>query len=409
MKIKYYTNACCEYESDGRRLLCDPWLSESAFYGTWWHTDELKHYPEKPDYIYVSHLHEDHYDKQYMSAWKDVPIIILDDGGPNFLEKILKRDGFSNIFKIKDRKSDQFGPFVVTMYKAFNCHPFVDCEIGNIIDSAMAVTDGPHTVLNCNDNTPTVENAKWLKEALGDIDVLQINYNAAGPYPACFVNMSKEDREEERQRLIMRNLEHMVAVAKVIKPRYTMPFAGDFILGGSKYEMNEYNGVTTIGVAASYLYGRDVQPFVLKHGETQDLAEQRFYTKDWEEGITVEYEQELMAKPEYKFHGEVSRMLFREATYNMVKYQKWFNCWPDYKVRFIGGDKVFNYDFSTGDVLVECKKPDLSCKMSEGLFSEILQGKVHWNNAEIGFLIEFYREPNVYNPDVHVLLPFLHV
>ena len=51
----------------------------------------------------------------------------------------------------------------------------------------------------------------------------------------------------------------------------------------------------------------------------------------------------------------------------------------------------------------------LNCSLDPRLLRRILDRKAHWNNAEIGCHIEFYREPNYYSPDIHTMLQFLHL
>ncbi len=43
------------------------------------------------------------------------------------------------------------------------------------------------------------------------------------------------------------------------------------------------------------------------------------------------------------------------------------------------------------------------------LLYNILKRNAHWNNVELGSHMDFYRDPDVYYPDIHVLLSFLHV
>ena len=51
----------------------------------------------------------------------------------------------------------------------------------------------------------------------------------------------------------------------------------------------------------------------------------------------------------------------------------------------------------------------LICEMDERLLRRILDKKAHWNNAEIGTHISFYRKPNKMEPDVHLCLSFFHL
>jgi hypothetical protein len=50
----------------------------------------------------------------------------------------------------------------------------------------------------------------------------------------------------------------------------------------------------------------------------------------------------------------------------------------------------------------------LKCYLQRQLLLDILERRVHWNNAEIGCLIEFDRT-GPYLPDVHTLMSFFHL
>lgn len=53
--------------------------------------------------------------------------------------------------------------------------------------------------------------------------------------------------------------------------------------------------------------------------------------------------------------------------------------------------------------------PRLCADLDPRLLRRILDKKAHWNNAEIGCHIEFEREPDIYNPDTHLLMSFFHL
>ena len=57
----------------------------------------------------------------------------------------------------------------------------------------------------------------------------------------------------------------------------------------------------------------------------------------------------------------------------------------------------------------ENSKGRLECRLDSRLLKRILHKDSHWNNAEIGCHIDFYRSPNYYSPDIHTMLQFLHL
>ena len=92
--------------SSGTKILCDPWIVDGVFEGSWFHYPPLKTRIsdlQNVDGIYLSHIHPDHYDDRYFDYPKDIPLIILNEG-PNFLKKNLFKKGFKNIIEIKTMK-----------------------------------------------------------------------------------------------------------------------------------------------------------------------------------------------------------------------------------------------------------------------------------------------------------------
>jgi len=41
VRVTYFGQACTLIEVGGRRILTDPWLTEGAYFGTWFHTHVL--------------------------------------------------------------------------------------------------------------------------------------------------------------------------------------------------------------------------------------------------------------------------------------------------------------------------------------------------------------------------------
>lgn len=400
MKFTFITNACCIYESNNFKLLCDPWLSPGAFYGSWFQYPPLKTKPEDVadyDALYISHLHPDHFDPETLKHFdKTKPVIIL-DRDPNYLERMVRREGFGNIAKLKDGETLKIGPFIVTMFGPFCGHPFFETELGNLIDSAIVVDDGSYKIFNANDNTPDLKSAQMLKDRFGSFDIAQLNYNAAGPYPSCFKNLSFPEKVKAHTHTLKRNLNHVVELCGVLEPGVFMPFAGAYMLGGRNWAKNEYLGTTTPEFAAGFVQMESLfqDTLILKEGESYELGSelrQCFYAQ-----APYDYDTDsLPAIPELDY-------LIKEATKNLRKYQDRFQCYPEASVLING-----RYQINLSQEGLEAQNY-LKADLDPALLHGILTGKYHWNNAEIGCHIEFYREPDVYLPDVHLLMSFLHV
>lgn len=103
----------------------------------------------------------------------------------------------------------------------------------------------------------------------------------------------------------------------------------------------------------------------------------------------------------------------RQALWTKQKQMNWF---LNYRVvLFIDERAEYGFNFSTEDIEFispenYCRsKPILECYLTRQLFYQILTRRAHWNNAEGGLHIEFYRDPNTYIPEVFTLLSFLCV
>ena len=196
------------------------------------------------------------------------------DHGPNFLIKKLKSPGFQNLIKIKDSQTVKYRDFALTMFAPFSKHNFHDAKIGNLIDSALLVECNGVSALNANDNTPTIEAAEMLRDKYGPISLAMINYNAAGPYPSCFDSLTREQKVEERSRILERNFEHVKSLMENMKPSFLLPFAGAYVLGGSLHEKNEYLATTTWDECAKWItknYKGEADVVLLKENDSLNV------------------------------------------------------------------------------------------------------------------------------------------
>ena len=61
-------------------ILCDPWLVDGEYFGSWAHYPKFEFNPkdfEKIDFIYISHQHPDHFSPKTLSKInKNIPILI---------------------------------------------------------------------------------------------------------------------------------------------------------------------------------------------------------------------------------------------------------------------------------------------------------------------------------------------
>jgi len=175
-------------------IACDPWFIPQ-FFGSWFvfpRNDQLL--PElmqricNPDYLYISHIHADHLDEEWLLANMNKDTKVLVPGYPTReLERIMRRLGFHNIIRTVDREEMQLGP---------NLRITIHCEIsitdGPGGDSALVISDGTARLVNQNDcRTSPPETLS----AHGPVDLHWIQYSGAIWYPMVYEETPERMRE----------------------------------------------------------------------------------------------------------------------------------------------------------------------------------------------------------------------
>jgi UDP-MurNAc hydroxylase len=422
LTFEFIGNACGIFTGkEGTRVLCDPWIANGVFEGSWYHYPPLSTSPEdvlNVDAVYVSHLHPDHFDERFFNFDKNIPIIALDHGH-NFLRKKLLELGYNNLVLVQDGETVSFKEFTISMFAPFTRNNFHEAEVGNLIDSAMIIDCNGVKAFNANDNTPTPETCTELKQRFGTIDLAMINYNAAGPYPASFVNLSKAEKRSEHNRVLNRNIDYMHNLVETLAPRMVLPFAGAYILGGQLSRLNEFLGTTTWDVCADKLNEigltttevvrlREHDVLNIESGESSPEYEplNPEHMKQYTQQISHDkYPYELDSMP----NSEQIIADLETASDRMRQRMTRAGITSDRTVTIdVDGSAIqIHPTFSTNTDLNAT--PRLACSLDPRLLRRILDRVSHWNNAEIGCHLEFNRVPNEYQPDLHTALQFLHL
>jgi UDP-MurNAc hydroxylase len=149
LKVTYFGQACTLIDVGGLRILTDPWLTEGAYFGSWYHTHILadagitpQTFPKDVDYIFLSHEHEDHLDPDTLRHFrKDTPVLICKFPTPKFRHH-LEGLGLTSIRELPSGETVTLGDDVkVTI--------FGTAEYTN--DAAIFVEGEGHTVFNETD------------------------------------------------------------------------------------------------------------------------------------------------------------------------------------------------------------------------------------------------------------------
>ena len=443
MKITHLNSACQLVESNGVKILIDPWLVDGEFYGSWYTFPSLTDFDfntlNDVDFIYISHIHPDHLSKLTLEKLdKNIPVLIH-----NFKDKFVKINIESMGFKTRELESnvDTFlGPNInINIIPAGYCNPELCSKIfgcgkmevnygSTIIDSLCVISDGEHTLLNVNDCPYPIAYKAMDKvlEKYEKIDFLLVGYGGASPYPQCFSNYTNEEKikmgENHKNYYFNSGLDYI----NKVKPTHFMPHAGTYILGGVNAKLEKYKALNDIyetNKKFSELNSNNSKGILLNTNEYFDLTthdqsspyihhttEER---DDYLEEIRkIKYDFEQDDIPDIDFLKDLcikSNKRFNEKREQLGLYS-------DMVIYlYLSEDLMAQISFKGEKIkFVKVKeikdKQYISFKVNPKLLVKILKGPryAHWNNAGIGSHVEYHRHPDVYERGVYFCMNYFH-
>ncbi len=225
MQVTSVGHAGFRIDTEAGSILCDPWVNP-AYFASWFP------FPDNSaldwdalgdcDYLYVSHLHKDHFDPALLRAHvnKDAVVLLPDYPVPD-LRRALESLGFHTFVEttdsVKHRVSGPKGDLDV-MIVALRAP--ADGPIG---DSGLVVSDGATTAFNMNDARPI--DLDMLAAEFGHIDVHMLQYSGAIWYPMVY-DMPARAKEafgtQKRQRQMDRCRQYIAQVGAT----WVVPSAG---------------------------------------------------------------------------------------------------------------------------------------------------------------------------------------
>jgi len=447
MKITHLQSASVIIEHNGIKILCDPWLVDGEYFGSWALYPPFEFNPEDfdgIDYIYITHIHPDHFSKKTLARLnKQIPVIIL-----NFPEKFLKKNIESLGFRVleinNDRRTHLKNGLYITILASDYCNPelcskFIGCapietKFGATSMDTMAVIDnGKETILNTNDCPFELSrlSISKIKNQFNKIDVLLVGYGGAGPYPQCF-EMSNEEREKASEEKKIQFLSQTEIFVNILKPEFFMPFAGRYTLAGPLYRLNDSRGLPELEEAYEYFHkspninSSEQKCIIINSKESFNITTKKLskpYT-----GINIDeknqYIKDVLSKRKYDYHDDDKPS--DDELFSLIS--KAFERF-EYKRKQIGfhSDAVIIIPISEEtDCFITCngnsykfvspkeiKQKNKYVKIStdKKLLKRLLLGPkfAHWNNAEIGSHLQYERKPNIYERGLYYSLSFFHI
>lgn len=237
MRITFLGHAGLFIETRGGTILCDPWFNP-AYYHSWFpfpsnESIDLETY-SRPDYLYVSHLHADHFDRRLLAERIDKnAIVLLPDYPIDLMEKAYKELGFNSFVKTRNGVPAELGDGLSVAIVAM-----VAPTDGPLGDSGLIVDDGTARLFDQNDSRPIDLDAL---ARLGPFDAHFVQFSGAIWYPFVYqypAEMLRALGEKKRANEMARALRYV----REVGARWIFPSAGPpCFLDDGLFEFNDFD------------------------------------------------------------------------------------------------------------------------------------------------------------------------
>lgn len=422
MEVTYIANSCFVYKTpSGKKLVTDPWF-DGPCNQTWFHFPPVevglaKALTQNPDWIYISHLHEDHLHERSLGHFpRDTTIVIGKLNTPHLANKI-RSFGFSKLIELETGKKHNFEGLQWIIFKDFNGSSVGDIsELGYDLDTSLWIQDESGcSVFNAIDNSLLPHNSKELRNQFGTPDLAILPYASASMYP-----MSMLDYPSEKKLLIANEFKKKFATifyenAANLGAKLIIPAGGEYLLGADAAQLAIYQPIpipADFEMDAPEVLRSSIQK--LYFGDKLDVhsgetikninATYRNFTTE----NLVEYSASLSSiQADYRAMPlEEScdwKTLLQQCADNYLSATKRRGLSLNFNVRVLLNDLNIDVRFDTPGELID---KSIEFQLPSALFYQIATGKLNWNNLESSCLIGLRRFPDSYCIDLHNSMVF---
>lgn len=416
-------------EQNGKRMLLDPWLDDGIYHGAGYHYPPITLGPADIgplDYVYISHIHEDHCSAGTIRHLDRSAEVIIADRRPNFVLSFLESHGFdfAKVHLIAPQQPQEIAPgLVVDMLTADPDH-----EYARLIDSALLLRWDGEVVYNANDCAPYEGGLQYIEQTYPQVDLAMLPYAGGSGYPGCYANLTHDEKLAERERIFTGRLNDFLDTVERLQPTWAAPFADQYVIAGSRSHLNDYiPHPPGYGVVADLMAERglgDLGVF-LNPGQTFDTKtggkspDEPFYRhteQDRDAYLStlkdVTYDHERL---DLDLGVPLGRLLqsARDRMWQQQQRIEWFSEWT-YVIDVVDRHEryLLPLDRPEMESVPTDQLPDapyLRIGAPATLLALMLIGHVSWNVADAALFLDYERVPNTYDTKVHAYINYLRL
>ena len=428
MRFINFGGATAIVEHNGKRILFDPWLDEGIFHGAWYHfpppvlgIEDIGHV----DYVYISHIHEDHCSAGTIKHINTDAEIILMDRAPNLVKNFLHSNDFNfkKIHLIPPRTPTELeSGLIVDMVE-----PNPNDEMARLIDSSLVLNWDGFTLYNANDCQPHPDGIEYIKQNYEKLDLALLPYSGGSGYPSCYVNLSDEEKLSEKYRIIEARFHTFIESVRQLNPSAVLPFADEWCVAGSRAEFNKFVAHSPCKGSVKKLYDDaklESNLLLLNTGQSYDFATNKKSPDEPYKHFTDEERDQYVSSKLNNVSYDYEKFSFEKAVSlpRIIKYarirqwemQQKLNFFPDFNFYFDSVDTNQRFCINSkieevieGQLDSQLIEPYLKISVPRDLLIMLLIGHISWNIADAAFFLDYERVPNNYDPELYALLNYL--
>ena len=232
MKVTYITHACILIEINKIKIITDPWLTGPSWGGSLWHYPTHNYTPTNlptPDIIYFSHGHDDHFHEQTISnfpkRWFDATILAPRYNVSWWENEIKKK--FKNYLFLKHNE-------ILNFSKDIELQIFLN--IKGEFDSSLKIKNRNNCIFLQTDNLMDEKEAKRISK-IDKIDLAFVIPFLTGIFPG-FYKWDSDTLIKLSNEKIQKSLNYCSNIVKLLKPKYSVPYACDLGYLGELFHIN---------------------------------------------------------------------------------------------------------------------------------------------------------------------------
>jgi len=437
MKITHLSNSFIIVNSSNFKLVCDPWAG-FALHGGWhsfpeYNQEELFLAVEGASHVYISHLHGDHFDPDFLvaSGLIEKTFVIKKFALP-ILKKRLESIGAKSILELDSferyRISEKISLAIVPQITSNSAG--ADDLVNFDLDTSLVVSDSRYVYFNQVDNPLSADDFELVrkfitKEFGAGIDIASLVCGAASEFPQCFLGI---DRSSAKQVITQKLLKDFSVAADILAPKFVFVAGGNYFIPGKHRELNKYIAKPTsealksaINMGIELLELEGGLSINLDGGSSMEVRRDFKPIRD-----KIESSIEFHGGSNYDYIDDEELILSRERLYRLVDEAKsnWVASITEKSLTInrtvifhVYKTLEFDHDLNVGNnekIEIRISKnanPSsdsfISIYISEAAFVGCLQKKLIWNQILSGSHCLFQREPAGYEPDLLFSLNYL--